>query len=82
MKKFTTWGIVISIIIMIIVCVVGTVKLSMGNYDIAVETYIAYIAFLVLTACNLYRVFGNKCPHCGKLRLSSGEYCSHCGKEI
>ena len=50
--------------------------------DILVEAYIGRVCFVVLMVCSLYRIFSNKCPYCGKLRVSNGEYCSYCGKKI
>lgn len=82
MKKAVTWGLVISYIILFIAMGVMGIKIFDGNYDIVAECYIALIFLLISCACNIYRAFSNRCPHCGKIRLSNGKYCSHCGKEI
>ena len=57
-------------------------KIFDGNYDIVAEGCVALIFLLISCVCNIYRAFSNRCPHCGKIRLSNGKYCSHCGKEI
>ncbi len=82
MKKVVTWGLVISYIALCIaICVIG-IKIFDGNYDIVAEGCIAFIFLLISCGCNIYRAFSNRCPHCGKIRLSNGKYCAHCGKEI
>jgi len=82
MKKAVTWGLVISYFIFFIDTGVMGIKIFDGNYDIVAEGYIALIFLWINCACHIYRAFSNKCPHCGKLRLSNGKYCSHCGREI
>ncbi len=82
MKKAVTWVLVISYIILFIAIGIMGIKIFDGNYGIEAEGYIALIFLLISCACNIYRAFSNRCPHCGKLRLSSGKFCSHCGKEI
>ena len=44
--------------------------------------YIGAICWGVILVCIVCRAFSNKCPHCGKLKQTSGKYCSYCGKEI
>ncbi len=82
MQKAVSWGLVISYIVLFIAMGVMGIKIFDKNYDIVVEGCIAFIFLLINCVCNIYRVFSNKCPHCGKLRLSNGKYCSHCGKEV
>ena len=82
MKKAVTWVLVMSYIILFIAMGVMGIKIFDGNYDVEAEGYIALIFLLIGCACNVYRAFSNRCPHCGKLRLSNGKFCSHCGKEI
>lgn len=82
MKKAVTWGLVISYIIFFIDMVVMGIKIFGGNYDVVAEGYIALIFLWISCACNIYRAFSNRCPHCGKLRLSNSKYCHHCGKGI
>ena len=82
MKKAVTWGLAISYIILFIAMGVMGIKIFDGNYDIVAEGCVALIFLLISCVCNIYRVFSNRCPHCGKIRLSNGKYCSHCGKEI
>ena len=82
MQKAVSWGLVISYIILFIAMGIMGIKIFDKNYDIVVESYIAFIFLLINCGCNIYRVFSNRCPHCGKIRLSNGKYCSHCGKEV
>ncbi len=82
MKKAVTWGLAISYIILFIAMGVMGIKIFDGNYDIVAEGCVALIFLLISCGCNIYRAFSNRCPHCGKIRLSNGKYCSHCGKEI
>ena len=58
------------------------IKLSMGDYDVAIEAYLGLACMAFMLVGILVRAFSDKCPHCGKLRLSRGKYCSCCGKEI
>ena len=82
MKKAVTWGLAISYIILFIAMGVMGIKIFDGNYDIVAEGCVALIFLLISCVCNIYRAFSNRCPHCGKIRLSNGKYYSHCGKEI
>lgn len=82
MKKGATWILWIAFGIVLISLAIIGVKLLDGNYEFPVEAYIAAAGFLVIFVCSLIRAFGNKCPHCGKMLLDTGEYCSHCGKKI
>ena len=43
---------------------------------IVAEGCVALIFLLISCVCNIYRAFSNRCPHCGKIRLSNGKYCS------
>ena len=82
MKKVATWIHWIACGINLIVLIIIGIKLLDGNYDFLVEAYISAAAFLIIFVCSLIRVFGSKCPHCGKTIMDNGEYCSHCGKKI
>ena len=82
MKKAVTWGLAISYIILFIAMGVMGIKIFDGNYDIVAEGCVALIFLLISCVCNIYRAFSNRCPHCGKIRLSNGKYYAHCGKEI
>ena len=82
MKKIATWGLVIAFIIFVIDWGIIGLKLLDGNYDITTGAYIGAICWGVILVCIVCRAFSNKCPHCGKLKQTSGKYCSYCGKEI
>jgi hypothetical protein len=82
MKKVTTWVLWIAFGITLIAHAIIGVKLLDGNYEFLVEAYIGAVGFGLIFVSSLIRAFGNKCPHCGKVRLDNGEYCSHCGKMI
>lgn len=82
MKKVISWAYTVSIIVLIIDWAVMGLKIFTNDYDILVEAYIGCACFGILMVCSFYRIFSNKCPHCGKLRVSGGEYCSYCGKKI
>ncbi|MBE6891190.1 MAG: hypothetical protein E7481_04085 [Ruminococcaceae bacterium] len=82
MRKFMTWLYVASLILFFIDWGIVGVKIFNGNYDIEAFVYVGGVLIVVMIVCYLYRLFSNKCPHCGKLRLSNGDYCSYCGKKI
>ncbi len=82
MRKIVNWSLVISFIIFLIDWGVLGLKLLNGDYDIMIEAHIGLICFIVVFGCIFIRSFTNRCPHCGRLRLTNGKYCSYCGKEI
>ena len=82
MKKITIWGLVIAFTIFVIDWGIIGLKLLDGNYDITTGSYIGAICWGVILVCIVCRAFSNKCPHCGKLKQTSGKYCPYCGKEI
>ena len=82
MKKIRTWVLVITFIIFLIDWGVMGLKLYDGDYNITIEAYIGLVCWVVVLVCIVSKIFTDKCPHCGKLRLSNGKYCSYCGKEI
>ena len=82
MKKIAKWLAVISIITFVVAWGIMGLKILDNNYLITVETYIGGISLVVFFVCVLYVKITNRCPHCGKTRLSFGKYCPYCGKEI
>ncbi|HIZ56861.1 MAG TPA: hypothetical protein H9671_11855 [Firmicutes bacterium] len=82
MKKMISWIYVIAIITFVIDWGIVGLKLLDGNYDITAGAYIGLVCLFMIFVCVVYKAFHDKCPHCGKLRLSKGKYCSYCGKEI
>ena len=82
MKKIAKWLAVISIITFVVAWGIMGLKILDNNYLITIETYIGGISLVVFFVCVLYVKITNRCPHCGKTRLSFGKYCPYCGKEI
>lgn len=83
MKKTVNIIWIVSIILASIILGVMGIKIFSGDYNITFEAYAVLIIWIILLCCGLYRNFTrNKCPHCGKVNLSGGNYCSYCGKEI
>lgn len=82
MRKIRTWILVITFLIAIIDSGVMCLKIYDGDYNIIAEAYIASACLIVILACAIYKVFTDKCPHCGKMRVSNGKFCPHCGKEL
>ena len=82
MKKLIPWITAAAFLIFIIDWGIMGLKIFDNDYDITVEAVIGIVCFIVLLACSVYKIFSNKCPHCGKQILSEGEYCPHCGKKI
>ena len=81
MKKIRTWVLVISFFVAVIAWGIMGLKLYDGNYNITVEAYITMGCLIVILGCAVSKVFTDKCPHCGKLRVSNGKFCPYCGKE-
>lgn len=82
MKKIITWIYVLAVVVLVIDWAVMGLKIFTNDYNITVEAYIGCACFVLMMICSVYRLFSNKCPHCGSLRLTGGAYCSHCGKKI
>ena len=82
MKKIATWAAFTAFIIFLIDWGVIGLKLLDGNYDITSGAYIGAACLGVMLVCAVCRLFSSKCPHCGKLTQSNGNYCPYCGKEI
>lgn len=82
MKKFMSWLFAVSLAVFVIDWGVVGVKLLNGDYDITVGAYIGLACCIIMLVCALYRCLSNKCPHCGKVRVTGGDYCSYCGKKI
>ena len=81
MKKVITWISIITTFVFVIDWGIMGLKLFDNDYNITVEAHIALICILLLFVCGVYRVFTHRCPHCGKVKWTSGEYCSYCGKK-
>ena len=73
MKKIAKWLAVISIITFVVAWGIMGLKILDNNYLITIETYIGGISLVVFFVCVLYVKITNRCPHCGKTRLSFGK---------
>lgn len=82
MKKIRTVALVTAFLAFLFDWGVMGLKLYNGNYNITVEAYIALVCLLIILICAVSKIFTDKCPHCGKIRISNGKYCPYCGKEI
>lgn len=79
---FIRWIFAISITVLVIDwCIMG-LKIFSNDYDITVEAHIALVCIILLFICGMYKVFSNRCKHCGKIKWTNGEYCSYCGKQV
>ena len=81
MKKAVSWIFVITMAVLVIDWGIMGLKIFNNDYNITVEAYIALFCFVVLFICCMYKIFSTKCPNCGKVRWTDGEYCSYCGKK-
>ena len=83
MKKVCIWLAVISAIVLLIMLGVVGVKMLDGNYDTNVEVIITGVSLVIfLFSVVRYKFIVNRCPHCGKAKISFGTYCPYCGKKI
>ena len=82
MKKIAKWSAAISVIVFIIAWGVIGLKILDNNYLITAEAYIGMFSLVIFLISILYVKSTNRCPHCGKLKLSFGKYCPYCGKEL
>lgn len=82
MKKVRPWILAITFFIAVIAWGVMGFKLYSGDYNITMEAYITGACLIVILICALSKLFTDKCPHCGKIRVSNGKYCPYCGKEL
>lgn len=82
MKKVVPWIFGISLLVFVIDWAVMGMKIFSNDYQITLEAYIGLVCVVLMALCSIYKIFTQKCPHCGKLRLSPGPFCSYCGKKI
>ncbi len=82
MKKAVNWILFAAILVMVITWGVVGLNIVNGDYEaVTPGAYIVLACLVISLACNLYKRFNDKCPHCGKMYTGSGAYCSHCGKK-
>lgn len=82
MKRIRTWVLIITFFVIVVDWGIMGLKLYDGDYNITTEAYIAGVCFIVLLLCAVSKMITDKCPHCGKLRVSNGKFCPYCGKEL
>jgi len=82
MRKIIKWLTGISIAVFVIDWSILGLKMLKHNYLVTTETYIGLISFVAFFICVFYLKLTNRCPHCGKTKLSFGKYCPYCGKEM
>ena len=83
MKKAVFWIQLAVIVLMLITCGVVSLNIYNGDYEaVTPGACIILVCLIVNLVCALYKLFSDKCPHCGKLRLINGQYCRHCGIKI
>lgn len=82
LRKIANWILVITFLIFLIDWGVMGLKLIENNYNITVEAYIGLACIIIILVSVFVRCFTDKCPHCGKIRATKGNYCSYCGKKI
>ncbi len=80
-KKVVTWLAVASGIVFVIAWAIGGLMIYEGNYENYAWAYVG-LGSLIVFFCSLLYLRLSRCPHCGRLRQSSGKYCPYCGKEI
>lgn len=57
-------------------------SLAHGNYEITPGIYVGLFCMVVILAYPFYKLFGSRCPHCGKVLTLGWKYCPYCGKEV
>lgn len=67
MKRIMNWLYAIAIAVFVIDWGYVGIKLLNGEYDVTVGAYIGLVCVSVMIVYYIYRIFGNKCPYCGKL---------------
>ncbi len=82
MKKTAKRLAVISVAVFVIDWGVMGLKLLDNDYLITAEVIIGLISLAVFWVCIMYIKLTDRCPNCGKTKLSFGKYCPYCGKEI
>ena len=83
MKKAVNWIQAAAILVMVITWGVVGLNIANGDYEaVTPGAYIVFVCLVVNLVCVLYKLFSDKCPHCGKIRTTRGKYCPYCGKEI
>lgn len=83
MKRIMNWLYAIAIAVFVIDWSYVGIKLLNGEYDVTVGAYIGLVCVGVMIVYYIYRIFSNKCPHCGKLiHLPRVQYCPYCGKKL
>ena len=79
--KTVKWIFVLAMTVLVIDWGVMGLKIFDNDYNITVEAHIAFVCFVLLFICSVYKIFSSRCRNCGRIRWTNGEYCSYCGKK-
>lgn len=82
MKKMATRALVIAVIVFLIDWGIMGLKLLDNDYNITIEAYIGLVCWIIIFASIICRALTDKCPHCGKIRVTKVMYCTYCGNKI
>ena len=80
-KKIAEWLATISIIVFVIDWGIGAMMIYDGEFENNVWMYVGFVS-IVIFFCSLIYLKTTRCPHCGKMNQSFGEYCPYCSKKI
>lgn len=47
-----------------------------------IGAYIGLVSLVLFLICAIYLKLTTRCPHCGKVKQTFGEYCPYCGKKF
>lgn len=82
MKKTATWVLVIAFIVFLIDWGIMGIKLLDNDYNIILEAYIGFVCWVLIIISIFVRAITDRCPRCGKVRITKGVFCSYCGEKI
>lgn len=81
MKKVLFWVNVAAVLVFAVDMGILGLKISDGSYDVMPCAFIGIICLSAIVIFGVCRAF-EKCPHCNKTHLRSGEHCPYCGKKF
>ncbi len=82
MKNFIKGLAVVSAIVFVFTWGIIGIKIFDNNYAITVEAYIGLVSIVIFLISVIYLRSQNRCPNCGRIKQSFGEFCPYCGKRI
>lgn len=82
MKKAGLWIWSLAVVVFLIDWTIVGLAVLNGNYNIAAGVYIGAGCLAVILLFPFFRLFGGRCPHCGRdLAFGETRY-PHCGGRI